>query len=30
MAAPEVRRLKLWQDRVQTDVEISGRGPPLV
>ena len=30
MAAPEVRRLKLWQDRVQTDVEISGKGPPLV
>ena len=30
MAAPEVRRLKLWQDRVETEVEISGRGPPLV
>jgi pimeloyl-ACP methyl ester carboxylesterase len=30
MATPEVRRLKLWQNRVQTDVEISGKGPPLV
>jgi pimeloyl-ACP methyl ester carboxylesterase len=30
MANPEVRRLRLWQDRVQTDVEISGKGPPLV
>jgi pimeloyl-ACP methyl ester carboxylesterase len=30
MAAPEVRRLKLWQNRVETEVEISGRGPPLV
>jgi len=25
-----VRRLKLWQDRIETDVEISGEGPPLV
>ncbi len=30
MAAPEVRRLKLWQNRVETDVEISGDGPPVV
>ena len=30
MAAPEVRRLSLWQDRIQTEVEISGRGQPLV
>jgi pimeloyl-ACP methyl ester carboxylesterase len=30
MAAPEVRRLTLWQDRIQTEVEIGGRGPPLV
>jgi pimeloyl-ACP methyl ester carboxylesterase len=30
MATPEVRRLKLWQDRILTDVEISGNGPPLV
>jgi pimeloyl-ACP methyl ester carboxylesterase len=30
MASPEVRRLRLWQDRVTTDVEISGSGPPLI
>ena len=30
MAAPEVRRLKLWQNRVETEVEVSGSGPPLV
>jgi pimeloyl-ACP methyl ester carboxylesterase len=30
MAAPNVRRLKLWQDRIATEVEISGRGPALV
>jgi pimeloyl-ACP methyl ester carboxylesterase len=30
MAAPDVRRLRLWQDRIQTDVEITGSGPPLV
>jgi pimeloyl-ACP methyl ester carboxylesterase len=30
VAAPEVRRLKLWQDRVETDVEIVGSGPPVV
>ena len=30
MAAPEVRKLKLWQDRIATEVEISGRGAPLV
>ena len=30
MANPEVRRLKLWQDRIETEVEISGSGPPLV
>ena len=30
MATPEVRRLKLWQGRIQTEVEIAGRGPPLV
>jgi pimeloyl-ACP methyl ester carboxylesterase len=30
MAAPEVCRLRLWQDRIQTEVEISGNGPPLV
>ncbi|MPZ59614.1 MAG: alpha/beta fold hydrolase [Rhizobiales bacterium] len=30
MAAPEVRRLRLWQDRIETEVEIAGSGPPLV
>lgn len=30
MASPEVRRLRLWQDRITTDVKISGSGPPLV
>jgi pimeloyl-ACP methyl ester carboxylesterase len=30
MAAPEVRRLSLWQNRVETEVEVSGRGAPLV
>jgi pimeloyl-ACP methyl ester carboxylesterase len=30
MAGPEVRRLRLWQDRVETEVEVAGGGPPLV
>src|SRR3954466_6369687 len=30
MAAPKVQRLRLWQDRIETDVEISGSGPPLL
>jgi len=30
VAAPEVRRLKLWQDRVETEVEVSGKGPPIL
>jgi len=30
MGAPEVRRLRLWQGRIETEVEIAGRGPPLV
>jgi pimeloyl-ACP methyl ester carboxylesterase len=30
MTTPEIRRLKLWQDRIETEVEISGRGPALV
>jgi pimeloyl-ACP methyl ester carboxylesterase len=30
MAAPELRRLRLWQSRVETEVEVSGSGPPLV
>jgi pimeloyl-ACP methyl ester carboxylesterase len=28
--ADEVRRLRLWQDKVETDVAIGGNGPPLV
>lgn len=30
MAAIETRTLRLWQDQIETDVEISGSGPPLV
>jgi pimeloyl-ACP methyl ester carboxylesterase len=30
MSTPEVRRLRLWQDRIETEVEVSGHGPPLV
>ncbi len=30
MADPEVRKLTLWQDRIQTEIEVSGRGTPLV
>jgi len=30
MAAPEIRKLRLWQDRISTEVEIAGSGPPLV
>jgi pimeloyl-ACP methyl ester carboxylesterase len=30
MAAPDVRRLRLWQDSIETDVEVSGSGPPLL
>jgi len=30
MTAVELRRIKLWQDRIGTEVEISGSGPPLV
>ena len=30
MAAPEVRKLRLWQGRVETEIEIAGSGPPLV
>ncbi|MSQ19252.1 MAG: alpha/beta fold hydrolase [Betaproteobacteria bacterium] len=30
MASPAVRTLKLWQNRVETEVEISGSGPALV
>jgi pimeloyl-ACP methyl ester carboxylesterase len=30
MTAVEIRRIKLWQDRIATEVEITGDGPPLV
>lgn len=30
MAALKVRRLSLWQNRIDTEVEIAGSGPPLV
>jgi pimeloyl-ACP methyl ester carboxylesterase len=30
MASSQVRRLNLWQGRIETDVEISGSGPPLL
>src|SRR5579862_7842342 len=30
MTTAEVRRLKLWQGRIETEIEISGSGPPLV
>ena len=30
MSASEVRRLRLWQNRIETEVEVSGHGPPLV
>lgn len=30
MAPSEIRRFKLWQDRIDTEVEIVGEGPPLV
>lgn len=30
MAAPEVRKLRLWQDKVETEIEITGSGPSLV
>jgi pimeloyl-ACP methyl ester carboxylesterase len=30
MATSETRRLRLWQNRVETEVEIAGDGPPLV
>ena len=30
MASAETRRLKLWQGRIETEVEIAGNGPPLV
>ncbi len=30
MSNPDSRRLRLWQGRIETEVEISGRGAPLV
>ena len=30
MAAAEVRKLRLWQNRIETEVEVAGSGPPLV
>lgn len=30
MVTSQVRRLRLWQDTVETDVETAGSGPPLV
>jgi pimeloyl-ACP methyl ester carboxylesterase len=30
MVAPELRKLRLWQNRIETEVEVSGHGPPLV
>ncbi len=30
MASVEERRLRLWQGKVETSVEVSGSGPPLV
>jgi pimeloyl-ACP methyl ester carboxylesterase len=30
MSAPEVRKLRLWQNRIETEVEVSGHGSPLV
>jgi pimeloyl-ACP methyl ester carboxylesterase len=30
MSPPEIRRLKLWQGRIETEVEIAGSGKPLL
>jgi len=30
MPVPELRTLRLWQNRIETEVEVSGHGPPLV
>jgi len=30
MAPPQVRRIKLWQDKIDTEIEIAGSGPPLL
>jgi pimeloyl-ACP methyl ester carboxylesterase len=30
MSSPDVRRLKLWQGQIETEIEVSGKGAPLV
>jgi len=30
MGAAQVRRIRLWQDRIETEIEIAGSGPPLL
>src|SRR5579872_5598802 len=30
MAAVEERKLRVWQDKVETEIEVSGAGKPLV
>ena len=30
MTVSDTRRIRLWNDRVDTEVEIAGNGPPLV
>jgi pimeloyl-ACP methyl ester carboxylesterase len=30
MATVEQRRLRLWQDKIETQIDVSGDGPPLV
>ena len=30
MAAMPMRKLRLWQDKIETEVAIFGSGPPLV
>jgi len=30
MPVPALRKLRLWQNRIETEVEVSGHGPPLV
>src|SRR5215472_7934805 len=30
MATADTRKLKLWQGRIATEVEVAGSGPPLV
>ena len=30
MSGAQVVRLRLWQNRIETEVEIAGSGPPLI